>query len=330
MRGEDHLNNFDFSLDYIINEINEKKYKTVAIQLPEGLKIYALKLADYIEEKTDCKVIIDANPCYGACDVNYELENLVDVVFHFAHNKIVKSRAIFLDTKANISLDMRFSFIENYLRGRKIGLVASIQYVHLLRHAKEILEKKGYEVKIGRKKGRVKYDGQILGCYFETAKNIDVDEYIYIGTGKFHAIGLAISTGKRVLIYDPVLKKIYDVSGDVQKILKIRYSKILEAKIKNPKKIGIIIGAKKGQQRLKLAFSIGEKLKKYKIKPYYIFLNEIKEENLLSFDIDVFVNTACPRVTIDDAAKFKKIILTPNELDIMLGEKEKYEMDEFK
>ncbi len=329
MRGEDLPTDYDFDLDFIINEIKEKGYKTVALQLPEGLKIYAMKLAEYIEGRTSCKVIIDANPCYGACDVDYELESIVDAVFHFAHNKIVKSKAVFIDTKANIRLDARFSFIENYLKGRKIGLAASIQYVHLLKYAKEILEKKGYEVKIGRKKGRVKYDGQILGCYFGTAKDVDVDEYIYIGTGKFHAIGLAIATGKRVLIYDPVLRKIEDVSREVERILKIRYSKILEAKIKNPKKIGIIIGAKKGQQRLKLAFAIGEKLKKYKIKPYYIYLDEIREENLIPFDVDVFVNTACPRVAIDDAAKFKKIILTPNELDIMLGEKEKYEMDEF-
>ncbi len=328
MQGEGLHTNFDFSLDFIINEIKEKKYSTIAIQLPEGLKIYALKLADYIEKKTNCRVIIDANPCYGACDVDRELEKIVDAVFHFAHNKILKSGAIFIDAKANVELDEKFFLIKNYLKGKKIGLASSLQYVHLLRRAKDILENLGYEVKIGKKKGRAKYDGQILGCYLGTAKGIDVDEYIYIGTGRFHAIGLALATKKRVLIYDPVLRKIEDISEEVEKILKRRYAKILEAKIKNPKKIGIIIGAKKGQQRLKLAFSIGEKLENYKIKPYYIYLDEIKEENLLPFDIEVFVNTACPRVSIDDASKFKKVVLTPKELEIMLGEKNEYEMDE--
>lgn len=46
---------------------------------------------------------------------------------------------------------------------------------------------------------------------------------------------------------------------------------------------------------------------------------------------DAFVCTACPRIAIDDALRYKKPMLTPPELEIVLGVRpwEKYEFDQF-
>ncbi|HDY74833.1 MAG TPA: diphthamide biosynthesis enzyme Dph2, partial [Euryarchaeota archaeon] len=46
--------------------------------------------------------------------------------------------------------------------------------------------------------------------------------------------------------------------------------------------------------------------------------------------LDAFVNTACPRITIDDTARYKRPVLTPIELGIVLGLREwdDYAMDE--
>jgi 2-(3-amino-3-carboxypropyl)histidine synthase len=35
--------------------------------------------------------------------------------------------------------------------------------------------------------------------------------------------------------------------------------------------------------------------------------------------VDAFVSTACPRIAIDDALRYKKPILTPVELEVSLG-----------
>jgi 2-(3-amino-3-carboxypropyl)histidine synthase len=35
--------------------------------------------------------------------------------------------------------------------------------------------------------------------------------------------------------------------------------------------------------------------------------------------IDAFVNTACPRISLDDAARFRKPILTVNEALVVVG-----------
>ncbi|MBU2560389.1 2-(3-amino-3-carboxypropyl)histidine synthase subunit, partial [archaeon] len=55
--------------------------------------------------------------------------------------------------------------------------------------------------------------------------------------------------------------------------------------------------------------------------------------NLLPFrKLGAFVNTACPRISIDDAGKFKRPLITPVELEIVLGarEWEDYAIDEIR
>jgi 2-(3-amino-3-carboxypropyl)histidine synthase len=39
------------------------------------------------------------------------------------------------------------------------------------------------------------------------------------------------------------------------------------------------------------------------------------------YPVDAFVNTACPRIAIDDAVKYAKPLITPFELEVSLGEK---------
>lgn len=66
---------------------------------------------------------------------------------------------------------------------------------------------------------------------------------------------------------------------------------------------------------------------------YLIILDEITPQNLMPFmDLDAFVVTACPRIAIDDSKMYEKPLLTPQELEIVLGLRdwEDYEMDEIK
>ena len=69
-----------------------------------------------------------------------------------------------------------------------------------------------------------------------------------------------------------------------------------------------------------------------KNKKSYIFaLNHFNPSFLESFrNIDCFVSTACPRIAIDDYMQYKTPIITPIELDILLGLKKwgDYKFDE--
>jgi 2-(3-amino-3-carboxypropyl)histidine synthase len=112
-------------------------------------------------------------------------------------------------------------------------------------------------------------------------------------------------------------------------ILRRRFASI--AKAQEARNFGIILGEKPGQRRKRLALNVKDALKKHGKKGYLICLDEINPELLVPFrKLDAFVNTACPRITIDDAQRFPKPIITPIELEIVLGERswEDYQMDE--
>ncbi len=79
---------FNLELDKAVEEIRKADAKKVCIQLPDGLKPEAKKIADAIEEKTKAKVIIWAGSCFGACDLPLEVERMgVDLLIQWGHSK---------------------------------------------------------------------------------------------------------------------------------------------------------------------------------------------------------------------------------------------------
>ena len=76
--------NYELELDRIVSEIEKVGAKRVLLQLPDGLKPWGLVLADYIEEKRDCRAMIWLGDCFGACDLpNSEC----DLVVQFGHSE---------------------------------------------------------------------------------------------------------------------------------------------------------------------------------------------------------------------------------------------------
>ena len=63
------LDRHDFQLDELVERIKSNDNRLVALQVPEGLKMQALEMMDSIEDESSAKVILAADPCYGACDL---------------------------------------------------------------------------------------------------------------------------------------------------------------------------------------------------------------------------------------------------------------------
>ncbi len=83
------MKGFDFEEERIKQEITKLGAKRVLLQLPEGLKPEAPRLAKIVEE-SGALAIISADPCYGACDIAVnEAERLgVDLIVHFGHSNL--------------------------------------------------------------------------------------------------------------------------------------------------------------------------------------------------------------------------------------------------
>jgi len=79
---------YDLELLKVINEIKQRKAKSICIQLPEGLKSKAGIISDYIEKKTKSQVYIFANSCFGGCDTPDYIEELgVDMLVQWGHDE---------------------------------------------------------------------------------------------------------------------------------------------------------------------------------------------------------------------------------------------------
>ena len=319
------MKGFDFEEERIKQEITHLNAKRILLQMPEGLKPEAPRLAKLVE-KAGALPIISADPCYGACDLaTAEAESLdADLIIHFGHAKLLKHEKVptlYLEARATLKVDEAVSATIPFLVGyNRIGLATTVQHVQTLDSVREILVRAGKTIEVGDAR-RLPYPGQVVGCDFSNVKSVakDVDAFLFVGGGKFHALGVALATSKPTIVADPYSGTAYSVEEETQKILKQRYASIQETQ--RAKNYGVLISLKPGQQHLDEALKIKEAVEQMGKTVCLFAVREIQPDVLLEFPtIDAYVNTACPRVSLDDASKFKKPVLTVQEFKVVSGE----------
>jgi 2-(3-amino-3-carboxypropyl)histidine synthase len=316
---------FDFEEERVKQEITKRGAKRVLLQLPEGLKPEGPRLAEIVA-KTGVLPIISVDPCYGACDINFnEAEILgVDLIVHFGHSPFMaqgKVPAIYIEAKAKLSVELAvvqaLPLLKKYSR---IGLATSVQHIESLNQAKEILEKAGKTVGIGDR-GQLLHAGQVIGCNYSNVTSIagEVEAFVFVGGGMFHAIGIALSTSKPTVVADPYDNRAFSINEQAQKMLKQRWVVIEEAQQANV--FGVLIGLKQGQKHFDQALKVKEIAEKHGKIAYLLAGREITPETIMEFpSIGAFVNTACPRISLEAPQKFSKPVLTVNEYIVAVGE----------
>ncbi len=320
----------ELDLGRAVELIRKSGSKRVGLQAPEGLKRALPSLAQHIEEKTGVEVIISGDPCYGACDLDIALCEEVDLMLHLGHAELGKGHEKVVYLEAMMPQDLR-DVVEKavpLLKARRVCITTTIQHIHKITQALEVLKQYGIEGVVGEAGGRVKYPGQVLGCCYITARAIDADEYLFIGTGRFHPLGIALATGKKVIVADPVTGEVSEIDPDP--MLRRRFGAITRAA--DAKRFAVLVSKKPGQRRMELARQIKE-LGEAKCKEMFlVYLDNIEPDRLLNLGAEAAVSTACPRVALDDAAKYRIPILTPPEFEVLVGERqwEKYRFDEIK
>ncbi|RLG71512.1 MAG: diphthamide biosynthesis enzyme Dph2 [Methanobacteriota archaeon] len=329
----------------ILAQIKEHNPKTILLQLPEGLKPYTEKIVKLL--KLDrYKLLIHAEPCYGACDIPLcdAARASVDLILHIGHTPMIPNRFLTTPTiyghvqissTPEILLNI-FSLLKSEekkmgVEKLSLGLTTTAQHLHLLEPVKKILEEKGFEVHTGKPGWPLAYPGQVLGCNYTAAKNVSdrVHLFLHLSSGVFHAVGVHLATGKPVLALNPRTGETLKAHETAKKFLKQRYASI--AKSMDAKNFGIVIGSRVGQHRAKKAEEVMRLLGKHGKNFYSFLLREITPEALLPYKfIDAFIILACPRIAVDDTPRYEKPLLTPIDLEILLNERpwERYELDE--
>lgn len=197
---------------------------------------------------------------------------------------------------------------------KRIALVSNIQHLHKLGELKRELQEKGKEVFLA---------GQILGCRAEAASKFDVDAFLYVGSGQFHPLKVAMQTDRPVFCWNPVTKGF----GEVSEKTRAEYAEFKQRQLNrffHAKRVGILVSTKRGQSdnkinspgvELKLEKAL--KLKARNDKEYYLFAcDTLSMHELENFNfIDCWVNTACSRiadekiniVNIDDIFQYELV-----------------------
>ncbi len=183
----------------------------------------------------------------------------------------------------------------------KIGLVSTVQSLSMLPILKKELENLGKEV-------LVYGNGQILGCNADSATKIEdnVDAFIYLGSGKFHPIQLALALKKKKRIYtlNPLSKEFSEL--DWKEVEKFRIRKeVSKAKFLTSDKVGILVSIKSGQSNIFGALKLKEKFESEekggeKKKAYLFLFDNLDMNQFENFpEIESYANTACPGLALD-------------------------------
>ena len=196
---------------------------------------------------------------------------------------------------------------------KSIGLVTTVQFIGQVKKVKSQLEKEGKKVFLGKGK-HTRYKGQILGCDVRAAVSVEkkVDAFLYIGSGLFHPVAISLKTKKHVFTFNPLTKKFGKV--DIKKADRInKRKKGALIKFLSSKEIGVIVTTKPGQEQLKKAFELKNKFKHKNF--YFLIFDTIDFGQLENFPfIECFVNTACPRIALDDSIKINKAIINLEDI----------------
>ncbi|XP_073874313.1 2-(3-amino-3-carboxypropyl)histidine synthase subunit 1 isoform X2 [Macaca fascicularis] len=163
--------NYNFEIPKTIWRIQQAQAKKVALQMPEGLLLFACTIVDILERFTEAEVMVMGDVTYGACCVDDFTARALgaDFLVHYGHSCLVP-----MDTSAQdfrvlyVFVDIRIdtAHLLDSLRltfppATALALVSTIQFVSTLQAAAQEL-KAEYRVSVPQCKPLS--PGEILGC----------------------------------------------------------------------------------------------------------------------------------------------------------------------
>ena len=325
--------NYAFEIHKTIHRIRSSGAKKVALQMPEGLLMFATTISDILTQFCPgSETLIMGDVTYGACCIDdYTARALgCDLLVHYAHSCLIpvsttKIATLYIFVDISIDSSHLIKTLErNFPAGKTIAMVGTIQFNSTLHTIRPALESSGFKIIVPQIMPLSK--GEILGCTSPTiTKEMNVDLILYLGDGRFHLESAMIANPSLPAYrYDPYSRRLTRESYSHAEMLSLRSAAIDTAR--SAKKWGLILGAL-GRQGNPHTLQLIERHLDHKGIPFVnLLLSEIFPGKLALFeDVDCWVQIACPRLSIDWGYAFPKPLLTPYEALVVLGGKESWE-----
>ena len=314
--------------------IRERKPKGIVVNAPGGLIRQTRSLIEKIESTYGIPCYLIGDSCFGICDtVDDDVGKLeADLALHIGHNAAVQTVGEFthlIDAKDDIKFEPVIRSSIPLLKGyKRIGLATFSQHLHELEGAKKQFEEAGFEVHLGEGNNLL-LQSQTFGCDFSTIYPMskDVDVFCYLGDSEFHAVGVALATGKPTYLLDPYLDEVRDMREEAE--IRRKRSILAVYKALDARVFGVVTGLKEGQKMLGRTRWITNRLEMQGRKVVQLAMRDITPDRLAPYrDIEAFVQTACPRISIDGFT-FDRPVLSIPQADALVRLMEGREMGEF-
>ena len=174
---------------------------------------------------------------------------------------------------------------------KEFFLAYSIQYESQANRIKKQLESNGF---------KIRGLAQVLGC---TELKIS-SPILLIGSGRFHALNLAIQSNYPVYVYnDGTINRVEE--NEIIALKKKKQGNI--SKFLSAEKVGILFSTKSGQYNPEKEI-IEKLMEKFPEKRFFFFISDnINTAEFENFDIDFWLNTACPGLA-NDSTKIENIV----------------------
>ncbi len=193
-------------------------------------------------------------------------------------------KVLFIPSKQK-NLKNKINLTEIKKLPKKLFLAYSIQYKDIAIEIRKQLEKN---------KIKVEKFQQVLGC--SNIYNRNKLPVLLIGTGEFHAINLYLQASSVFIFEGNKIRKIPE--SDIKTLAAHRKAALM--KFLAADKIGILVSTKPGQEGLKAAETLKNKLEKKQKQAYIFISNNIDINQFENFQIDSWVNTSCPGLSFDN------------------------------
>ena len=314
--------------------IETKRPKVILVNAPGGLLRQTKDLMERVKERYGVTAILSGDSCFGICDTaDDEVEKLqADLALHVGHNAAITEVGDYtylIDALDDVDFgEVVESAVTVLAPYGRIGLATFSQHLHQLAPVKEKLESKGFKVKVG-KGNNLMLEGQVFGCDFSTSFSMrnDVDAFALLGESEFHAVGLALATGKPTFMLDPYMNEVTDMQQAAEERRKRAILAVYKAR--DARVFGVITGLKEGQKMLGRSRWIAKRLEMNGRKVVQLAMRDVTPERLAPHrEIDAFVQTACPRISVD-GFNFDRPVLSIPQADALVALIEGREPGEF-
>ncbi|CAN9449243.1 unnamed protein product [Alternaria sp. RS040] len=330
--------NYNFEIHKCIHRIRTSGAKSIALQFPEGLLLFATTISDILTRFCPgTSTLIMGDVTYGACCIDdYTARALgCDLLIHYAHSCLIPVAVTKIATLyifVSISIDTQHlinTITQNFAAGKTIALVGTIQFNATIHGIVPILRKEGYNPFVPQIAPLSK--GEILGCTSPSmaikpgqlnarGKEEDVpDMILYLGDGRFHLESAMIANPHiPAYRYDPYSRRLTHETYEHDSLYELRRTAILTAR--KARTWGVILGSLGRQGNPHTLTLIENELARQGIKCVNLLMSEIFPGKLaMMSDVEAWVQIACPRLSIDWGYAFPRPLLSPYEALVTLG-----------